>query len=108
MYVAFYQVPAWAGGSGEGERFKQALTVKGRPTIAAEGQQSRFGSRTAPSECLLFVALSLMTSKSKFITTQGQYLQGNPSYSILCALLLKFVLYYESKSFQIFIQRNYK
>ncbi|XP_034338490.2 serine/threonine-protein kinase Nek11 isoform X3 [Magallana gigas] len=30
-------VPAWAGGSGEGERFKQALTVKGRPTIAAEG-----------------------------------------------------------------------
>lgn len=41
-------VPAWAGGSGEGERFKQALTVKGRPAIAAEGQQSRFGSRTAP------------------------------------------------------------
>ncbi|XP_052714284.1 serine/threonine-protein kinase Nek11-like isoform X4 [Crassostrea angulata] len=30
-------VPAWAGGSGEGERFKQALTVKGRPAIAAEG-----------------------------------------------------------------------
>nr|XP_022343813.1 serine/threonine-protein kinase Nek11-like isoform X4 [Crassostrea virginica] len=30
-------VPAWAGGSGEGERFKAALTVKGSPTIAAEG-----------------------------------------------------------------------
>ncbi|XP_048742053.1 serine/threonine-protein kinase Nek11-like [Ostrea edulis] len=41
-------VPAWAGGSGEGERFKAALTVKGSPTIAAEGQKSQFGSRTAP------------------------------------------------------------
>ncbi|XP_062605874.1 serine/threonine-protein kinase Nek11-like isoform X2 [Saccostrea cucullata] len=41
-------VPAWAGGSGEGEMFKAALTVKGGPTIAAEGQKSRFGSRTAP------------------------------------------------------------
>nr|XP_022343810.1 serine/threonine-protein kinase Nek11-like isoform X1 [Crassostrea virginica] len=41
-------VPAWAGGSGEGERFKAALTVKGSPTIAAEGQRSQFGSRTAP------------------------------------------------------------
>ncbi|KAK3085292.1 hypothetical protein FSP39_001166 [Pinctada imbricata] len=39
--------PAWAGGSGEGEKFKAALQVR-NPTIAAEGQKSMFGSRTAP------------------------------------------------------------
>lgn len=91
-------MPAWVGGSGEGERFKQALTVKGNPSIAAEGQQSRFGSRTAPSEWFVVCGTTPNDIKILIYHYQKAYLQGNLSNSILCALLCN-VLYYESISF---------
>ena len=55
------QVPAWQGGSGEGEDMRSALTVKG---VAVEQNPKDFGTRSAPSmcdHCFIFASLYYST-----------------------------------------------
>lgn len=50
----FCQVPAWAGGTGEGERFKEALTVVKESDQTVKDKKSKdFGTRSAP--CMFFI-----------------------------------------------------
>lgn len=47
--IIILQIPAWAGGTGEGEHIKAALSVVGEtPESPPKYYGTHFGSRTAP------------------------------------------------------------